>query len=236
MKYKNFLYLSGYWFPPGQANSQETSIIQTKEIGMLDFLYEPDADFNTTALDFVTKAKASPTNYGVTLADITPVETLLTAFNTSLTDHVAAMAAARSKREAKDNARALLLAGLRSVASKMEASGQLDTAEALSLHFHVRDMIQTLSVPQGPVNLLAHGYENGDNTLSWDTGGNQPGTIYVPQYRLTPAGEWKSLRPVTKTTYVHRNQTPGAKVDYRVGVAHTDEDYLWSNVITVYAG
>jgi hypothetical protein len=203
---------------------------------MLDFLYKADADFGSIAADFVTKASASPTNYGVTAADIAPLETLLTAYTTALSEHVAAMAAARSQREAKDNARAALEASLRSVGAKMEASGQLDTTEALSLHFHVRDMIQTNVVLHAPGNLIVHGFENGENSMLWDSGGNIPGTIYIPQYRLTPTGDWKSLRPVTKTTYVHRNQTPGVKVDYRVGVAQGDEDYLWSNIFTVYAG
>lgn len=61
---------------------------------MADYLPGPDADYQAWVSNFVTYANANLASLGLTAADLTPVTTNQTLFNTGFAAHIAAKNAA----------------------------------------------------------------------------------------------------------------------------------------------
>lgn len=58
---------------------------------MADYLPGPDADYQAWVTNFVTYANANLAALGLVAADMTPVTTGQTAFNTGFSAHIAAL-------------------------------------------------------------------------------------------------------------------------------------------------
>jgi hypothetical protein len=100
---------------------------------MADYLPGPDADFQAWVTNFVTYANANLAALGLTAADLTPITTNQTTFNTGFAAHIAAKAAAVAARENKDDARSGLTAVVRPLVRRLQASPQVSDAEKAAL-------------------------------------------------------------------------------------------------------
>ncbi len=91
------------------------------------------------------------------------------------------------------------------------------------------------SIVAQPLNLSAEGFSSGNNEMKWDRNGNPPHRNFTVEYRIGEDGAWLIAGTTRKTTFIHKNQTPGVKIYYRV-YAHTDDEQSpRSNTAVVYA-
>lgn len=100
---------------------------------MADYLPGPDADYQAWVTNFVTYANANLAALGLVAADMTPITTNQTLFNTGFAAHIAAKAAAQAAKQSKDEARGGLTAAIRPLVRRLQASSVVSDAEKASL-------------------------------------------------------------------------------------------------------
>ena len=102
-----------------------------------------DTQFTAAVNDFITYANANLAAIGLVAADMTPLTTAFTDWETKYATHVTSQATALADAQAKDEARVAVRFALRVIVAKAEGSGALDNAERLALHLTVPDPIRT---------------------------------------------------------------------------------------------
>jgi hypothetical protein len=100
---------------------------------MADYLPGPDTDYQAWVTNFVTYANANLAALGLVAADMTPVTTNQTSFNTNFAGHIAAKQAAQTAKQSKDNSRRDLTAAIRPLVRRPQASSVVSDAEKASL-------------------------------------------------------------------------------------------------------
>lgn len=100
---------------------------------MADYLPGPDADYQAWVSNFVTYANANLAALGLVAADMTPVTTNQTLFNTNFAGHIAAKAAAQAAKQNKDESRSGLTAAIRPLVRRLQASSVVSDAEKAAL-------------------------------------------------------------------------------------------------------
>lgn len=110
---------------------------------MPDYLGLPDSEIGPFVANLEAKIKVAPANYGLVAADVIPVTTALTAWNTDYPAHLASQAAADSNKQTKDSTRFTMESAVRVATNKSRGSGQLSDAEAADLGLPVYDVIPT---------------------------------------------------------------------------------------------
>jgi hypothetical protein len=100
---------------------------------MADYLPGPDADYQAWVANFVTYANANLAALGLVAADMTPVTTAQTAFNTAFTGHIAAKQAAMAAKQSKDEGRVSLTAAIRPLVRRLQAATVVSDAERAAL-------------------------------------------------------------------------------------------------------
>lgn len=111
---------------------------------MADYLPGPDADYQAWVTNFVTYANANLAALGLVAADMTPVTTNQTLFNTGFAGHIAAKAAAQAAKQTKDDSRAGLTAAIRPLVRRLQASSVVSDAEKAALGI-------TVAATPGPI-------------------------------------------------------------------------------------
>ncbi|MCC6361277.1 MAG: hypothetical protein IT450_21270 [Phycisphaerales bacterium] len=109
---------------------------------MADFLPRPDGDFGAWARHFFDELKLWWAAEGLKLSDLDPLQQALTAWETEYPQHVAAQAAAEAARQAKDAARASLVAAVRPVARFVQAWPTTTNAARVNMGLPARDGAQ----------------------------------------------------------------------------------------------
>jgi hypothetical protein len=82
--------------------------------------------------------------------------------------------------------------------------------------------------------LVATGTSDGTNSLKWNRSGNRQGTTFIIEAKIGDSNVWTMIDAVTNSTYKHKNQTPGVKVQYRVRAKRGDFESGYTNVAVVY--
>ncbi len=114
---------------------------------MADYLPGPDADYQAWVTNFVTYANANLAALGLVAADMTPVTTAQTAWNTGFAAHVAAVAAAKAAKQTKDESRAALTGNIRPLVRRLQASALVSDAEKAGLGITVRQEPSPIGAP-----------------------------------------------------------------------------------------
>ena len=114
---------------------------------MADYLPGPDADYQAWVSNFVTYANANLAALGLVAADMTPVTTAQTAWNSGFAAHVAAVAAAKAAKQTKDESRAALTGNIRPLVRRLQASAVVSDAEKASLGITVRQEPSPIGPP-----------------------------------------------------------------------------------------
>ena len=168
-------------------------------------------------------------------------QTLFDDLDAKVIDLVAKMTAndvahddAQAARAAKDTAMVVMIKILRIVAQIIQNYPEItpELLEAAGLHEH--DKIPTPIVLYVPDSLTAEGDDKGDNRLRWKAGENKPHIMYAVEAKIDPSPDFVMIDVVTKTNYVHKGQTPGVRVSYRVRAKKNEAVSAPSNVATVY--
>ena len=114
---------------------------------MADYIPGPDANYQAWVTNFVTYANANLAALGLVAADMTPVTTAQTAFNTGFAAHVAAVAAAKAAKQTKDENRAALTAAIRPLVRRLQASTVVSDAEKAALGITVAATPSPIGAP-----------------------------------------------------------------------------------------
>src|SRR4051794_37567518 len=88
---------------------------------MGDFIKRNDQEFRAQAALASAVVSAAPTSYGQTALTMTDFDNLVGVYTSALEDHVAAQELARARTQAKDDARAALVAAFRSLNAVAQA-------------------------------------------------------------------------------------------------------------------
>ncbi len=114
---------------------------------MADYIPGPDANFQAWQSNFVTYANANLAALGLVAADMTPVTTAQTAWNTAFPAHVAAVNAAKAAKQTKDENRAAHVAAIRPLVRRLQASLSVSDAEKASLGITVAQSPSPIGAP-----------------------------------------------------------------------------------------
>lgn len=114
---------------------------------MADYLPGPDADYQAWVANFVTYANANLAALGLVAADMTPVTTGQTTFNSAFSAHIAAKQAAMAAKQAKDEGRQSLTAAIRPLVRRLQAAPQVTDAERAALGINVRQQPGPIGPP-----------------------------------------------------------------------------------------
>ena len=193
-----------------------------------------DGDFKEFSLKLVGVVKANLTAYGITLAQSDKLELKINDFVVKYGAHLTAKDAAQSATADKNDSRTLAEKDLREVAQIIQNFPEITPALLEAAGLPVHDTTPTPITPVSPESLEAYGDDNGENHLEWKAGDNKPGTIYVIEAKIDPNPEFALVDVVTKTKYIHKGQTPGVRVSYRVKAKRGDLISSPSNVAVVY--
>ena len=104
---------------------------------MADYLPGPDADYQAWVANFVTYANANLIGLGLVAADMTPVTSAQTGFNTAFSAHITAKQAAQAAKQTKDEGRTGLTAAIRPLVRRLQASTVVSDAGRAALGINV---------------------------------------------------------------------------------------------------
>ncbi|MBS1794487.1 MAG: hypothetical protein JSS81_11565 [Acidobacteria bacterium] len=90
------------------------------------------------------------------------------------------------------------------------------------------------SGPVQPRELVVTGTVDGTHRLKWRRGDSQFGTVFIIEAKTGDAGVWTMIDAVTNSSYLHRNQRPGVKIQYRVKAKRGDAETGYTNTAGVY--
>lgn len=195
-----------------------------------------DAEFAIWLTNFVTVANANLAPLGLIAGDLTPISTLQPTYTTNLNDVEAKKAALAGSVDTKDATKDTIIQKVRVVVNKIQANPTVTTSLKAQLGISTREGGQYPVSPVAPNELVAELLPNGSIELDWNRNGNAPGTQFVIEYSLLPAGAWTLLNVVTKTSYVHEGHSIGTGIQYVVKARKGDETSGPSNFAIVNSG
>jgi hypothetical protein len=202
---------------------------------MPDWVLKRDVDFNAQMLTLITVLAATPVDYGLIAADVTPLTNAQADFSDALIASDAAKAAAETAVAAKTASRDTLEALLRPLVRQIQERPAVTDEARLAAGIPVRDTVRSSNSPIAPVQLVATLPSPATANLVWNSNGNAGGVQYVVEKRVNNAGDWGMVDVVLATRIAVPGLVPGIRVDFRVrarrGAATSDP----SNVASVYA-
>lgn len=192
-----------------------------------------DEEFVMSFEDFVDTATANKTELNFSAEDQAEGLALKTALITELNE-IQTMRATLDGKETSFSNR-------RKTASEFQASRKKffganpNVSDGLKAELKITRASAGGTAVAQPLNLSAEGQASGINALKWERNGNPGHRNFTIEYRVGETGQWLIAGTTRKTTFNHKNQTPGVKIYYRV-YAHTDEEQSpHSNTAVVYA-
>ena len=189
--------------------------------------------FRSLLEEIIAKANTAPEDFGLTADIMTAVGNKRAGINTKIVDNISKKDAAKASTSALNTERK---SGdeLVSEVKAMMRLAKMPPEKFLEIGLDAEDVAQTPSAPQTPLELLVEGFSNGNNNLKFKRSGNKPSTIFNIEAKIGSAADFVIIGSTTKTTWVHKNQTPGVKIVYRVRAQRGDDYSDYSNTATVY--
>jgi hypothetical protein len=160
------------------------------------------------------------------------------AFEDSLTTQLADMAAKRLAAEESEATFAQTRAAAQNfkVSRKKFVYSNPNVSDATKAGFGpLKAAATSSSGVYQPFDLSARGFENGENHTKWKRNGNPSYRNFTVEYRIGDTGAWLIAGTTRKTSFIHKNQTAGVKIYYRVYAHSDDAQSAHSNTAVVYA-
>ena len=148
-----------------------------------DYIPRSDNDFQAWAQNFHDYVTAHAPDLGLDPADIVPILSERTAFDTKMTAHVAAQLAAQAARQAKDDSRATFEGVIRAMVGQLQVSPDVDDTERAAMGITVRDTTPT--TPTGGISTRPVGVVDTSQRLRHEIRFTDEAT---PTSRAKPAG------------------------------------------------
>lgn len=122
---------------------------------MADYLPSRDADLDSWAVNYSTRITATPVAYGLIAGDATALATLVSGFTAALILATNPATRTAGTVAAKDTARAVLVADIRSLARRIQAYPAVTPAQKADLGLPIHDAVPSPTPPPFTKPLLA---------------------------------------------------------------------------------
>jgi hypothetical protein len=168
---------------------------------------------------FINFAKVLGENiaiYDVTQEESDAITALANAMSTSQQNVVEIKAQSKTITQIRDNTKADSIAMIRKFGRIFQANPKLTSDQLEAIGLPVHDHTHSFETPHPIREFVVKGGANGYNTLDWDKNDNKQGTRYFIEARYGLEGHWGVVDNVTATKYIHKGQTPGDPVYYRI--------------------
>ena len=129
---------------------------------------------------------------------------------------VTAKAKAKSATQDRQDYMKILMKEMRHLIAGIQINDKITDGQRESLGVKVRDTIPSHETPYIPDELEIEGLSNNANKVRFSSNKNKRGTLYIIEARYGTEGDFVQVASVLATKYLHKNQTPGAPVYYRV--------------------
>ena len=183
-----------------------------------------------------TVATANLIAMGLVAADVTSLTTAKTTLDTTITNVTAARDAYKAAVVARKSAMKVAGTTARAVSKKVQAAATCPPNIKKQAGFNVRATPEKQVIPSTPEKLVATGYDNGINLLTWNTAKNKAGTVYRVEAKLPGEKAFRIVTTTTKSRIELKGNIPGVVVEYRVCATRTTLLSGYSNVAVAYGG
>lgn len=193
-----------------------------------------DAEFAIWLANLINKASIHKAILKLTDEQLTDLEDKLTSFSTNLAlkqqkkeESVGQTALVKDARKDLNKDVGLLNNGIKSIdgvpSSIIEEMG-----------LNVNDSNNGNTTPATPLSLVVTGSSDGVNRLKFNRNNNHQGTVFIIEAKIGDSNSWVMIDAVTGSTYKHKNQIPGVKIQYRVKAKRGELESIYSNTAVVY--
>jgi hypothetical protein len=193
-----------------------------------------DAEFAVWLANLINKATVYKTTLKLEETQIDALTAKLTAFNTNLglkqqkkEESVAQTALVKDERKVLNKDIGLLNSAVKSIDGLAS-----NIIEELGLNANESNFGG--AALNNPTDLVATGTSDGTNALKFNRNGNRQGTTFIIEAKIGDSDVWVMIDAVTGSTYKHKNQTPGVKVQYRIKAKRGESESGVSNTAIVY--
>lgn len=183
--------------------------------------------------ELIAKANGNAADYGLTQDLIDEIKADNVTFEADIGNQILKKAEAKASTTKLNGTRKSLDDKVSKAKRRAKDSGV--SADKLNeIGFEADDTGLSTGDVQTPTDLLVEGFSNGTNKLRFNRNGNKPNTIFNVEAKIGDAANFVIVGSTSKTTFEHKNQTPGVKVIYRVRAQRGDDFSDYSNPATVY--
>lgn len=210
-----------------------------------DYIPRSDADLLSFANNFKTVTAKNLATYSLNATDDTELENIIGSFANAYNDNNSAQTAARAARQAKEDAKVLLISKLRELAQRIQVTASVTNEQKAELNLTVSDGTKTASgVPttrpiaqidtSQPLRHTIKFYDNASESKA------RPSGVMGAEVWVKIGGEatmneddYKFLALDTASPYVaiHKAEDIGKKAHYLLRwVSTRGEKGAWSNV------
>lgn len=197
-----------------------------------NFLPGPDQAYESWLDNFVAKCELYETELGLDSETFGEISLAAQTFSTSLTTVEQTKETLKGQVAGKDANRRSSTATVRAFAKQFKAIPGIPPTILNALGI----VSTSTATPVVPVtNLTVNGCDDGVNTLKWNRSTNSQGTMFVIESSLTGTGGWDLVDVVTKTSYEHKDQTPGQRQFYRIKSKRANVTSAATPAVVVYA-
>lgn len=179
-----------------------------------------DAQFANWAKKFADNAAVYAAELNLTPEQIEALTESVEQFREAYTESQAAKAKAAGKINAKDSLRRACEDLIRPTARVINANPNIENLVKAKLGINV--VGHSAGPVQPPTDLVAKGFANGVNQISWSRNGNARNTTFLIEASYDRSGVWEFVGVTNKTKFTHTGQIPGRRVVYRVFAARDD--------------
>lgn len=202
-----------------------------------DYIPAKDTVFQDWLENFIKTANNNLAVLGLVAADLTPLSTDKTTFDSVLTDAETKKAASKAATQKKDIIRKSAEAKARAIVKRIQAKADVTNDIKAQLQITVPGSTPPPpEIPLPPVNLVANITGVGSYMLTWDRAGNSSNTLFVIEAKIGATADWLPVFTTTKTKYEHTGNPAGLIIMYRVKAQRGEIQSPPSNVAVVNEG
>lgn len=193
-----------------------------------------DAEFAVWLENFWAVFDANVAEFGLTATESNELKTIKDEMTAALNEKQASEETRQAKTVAFRGKRRTAVKKVAFYNTIFKANDLIADSLIEQLGLDSNDENLTSATPQQPLDLVAEGFSNGNNETKWKKNGNKPNTIYIIEGRLETQPNFAYVGSTTKTKFIHKNQTPGVRMFYRVKAQRNDKESTNSNEAVVY--
>lgn len=191
--------------------------------------------FQAWLTNFVTVAAANDAALGLTLPDVTALQTQLTDLDAAYAARTTAFNAAKGATQDRDAQITAAKDLVASWANQWQAQG-IDSQLLADLGLVVHDTTPTTRTVYVPSDITVTPNATGTNWVRWNRNGNVQGMKFDLEVAYDGSDVWTAVTTVTAASYKHQGQTPGRETAYRVRARNGNTVSDWITSTAYYTG